>query len=423
MLIVASLARFASFFYYEELAKLPNFEEYSISNISQIAGCIIFFTLSRLALKDNWTRIKMDRLSIIFCFYLLSTTFGVSYIVSIHNTKNTLAVFLIGIMFVCIFFAHDLKKVTALSVFVIILFLSAMITPGLTVQEKFLSVITSIILAFVLYTCSRYSYFYKSEHFVQVKQLEEKNEEINILNHQKGEILAFVAHDLRTPLNNIEALSAMVMEEEKDKPKIEMQMILNATVHAKNIINDLIEVSQEHKTPLKVQNTDITKYLNTITHKWLANSVENKRIEFLSGTKPIFAGINEPKFTRVMDNLIGNALKFSPHESPVQILASSEEELCIIQIKDFGIGIPRDLQHMLFDQFSKAGRPGLRGEKSLGLGLHISKNIITDHCGDLQVCSEENKGTTFTISLPLITVNAPQTSKIIIQQQEQSSLS
>ncbi|MNR44512.1 Sensor protein kinase WalK [compost metagenome] len=70
-------------------------------------------------------------------------------------------------------------------------------------------------------------------------------------------------------------------------------------------------------------------------------------------------------------------------------------------IKDYGIGIPLDMQNYLFDQFSKAGRLGLMGEKSTGLGLHISYKVIEQHQGKLFVDSKENEGTTFTIQLPL----------------------
>lgn len=73
----------------------------------------------------------------------------------------------------------------------------------------------------------------------------------------------------------------------------------------------------------------------------------------------------------------------------------------MIRVKDYGIGIPDHLKNLLFDQFSKAGRQGLKGEKSIGLGLYISKDIVEQHGGTLSLESEENKGSTFTISMPL----------------------
>ncbi len=400
LLSLSSLARLGSMFFYEALTKLANYTEFSISNLTQITGSSIFLIISSTAIrKGNWSVYKMNVLTMVFCFYLLTTTFGVSYIVSLHNTKNTLAVFLIGIMFVGIFFALDLKKITYLSVFVVVLFLVSMITPGLSVQEKFLSVVTSIILALVLYTCGRYSYFFKSEHFIQVEQLQEKNKEINLLNQQKGEILSFVAHDLRAPLNNIESLSAIIIAEQKENPSMAAKMIANAAVHAKHIINDLIEVVREEKAPLETERTNLVPYLQGICAKWMSDGENSRKIEFVCLGKPVFASINTSKFTRVIDNLIGNALKFSPLNCPVTISLLADPMKCEIKIIDCGIGIPETLQQMLFDQFSKAGRPGLRGEKSIGLGLHISKNIIEEHGGMLHFESIENEGTTFTITL------------------------
>jgi signal transduction histidine kinase len=394
--------RIASLFYSEELRQVPNIMEYNISNLTQLTAYFLFIILSTTAIRSkNWTINQRNLLTLAFTLFLLGITFFISYIYSQHNTRNTLTVFLMGVVMVSIFFSLEFKYIAILAVFVVLLFVIGMVVPSLSPIQKLFNVIAGVILAFVLYICSRYSYFFKSQHFIQLRQLEEKNGEINNLNRLKGEILAFVAHDLRTPLNNIEALSGIVIEEDSN-PKPEMQMILSAAVHAKHIINDLIEVVQEDRKPLQVQKTEMISYLERICASWQSNTDQPRRVELSTNVKSIVASINAPKFTRVMDNLIGNGIKFSPPNSQIQISASASKEFCTIRIKDFGIGIPEHLQGMLFDQFSKAGRPGLRGEKSIGLGLHISKQIIEQHGGSLTVESKENEGTAFTISLPVL---------------------
>lgn len=404
MFILSVCVRITSLFFGKELQQLPNISEYNISNLTQLIVYFSFIVLSTLALRSKkWTIDQRNLLTFAFTLFLLGITFFISYIYSQHNTRNTLTVFLIGIVMVSIFFSLEFRYIATLSIFVVVLFIVGMVVPSLSTAQQLLNVIAGVILAFVLYTCSRYSYYFKSQHFIQVKLLEEKNEEINSLNRQKGEILGFVAHDLRTPLNNIEALSAMVIEEEKDNPKPEMQMILNSAVHAKHIINDLIEVVQEEKMPLQVQKTEMISYLERVCGNWQANADRPGKVELSTTENFIFAGINGPKFTRVMDNLIGNGIKFSPPDSRIQISASADNGHCAIKIKDSGIGIPEHLQAMLFDQFSKAGRPGLRGEKSIGLGLHISKHIVEQHGGTLTVESKEHEGTAFTIVIPLQT--------------------
>jgi two-component system sensor histidine kinase VicK len=400
---LSACMRITSLFYGKEFLEVPNIMEYNISNLTQLIVYFFFILLSTVAIRSkNWTINQQNLLTLAFALFLLGITFFISYIYSQHNTRNTLTFFLIGVFMVSIFFSLEFRYIAILAVFVVLLFVIGMVVPSLSPTQQLFNVIAGVILAFVLYTCSRYSYFFKSQHFIQLKQLEEKNEEINNLNRLKGEILAFVAHDLRTPLNNIEALSGIVIEEESSNPKPEMQMILSAAVHAKHIINDLIEVVQEDRKPLQVQKTEMIAYLERVCANWQSNADHPGRVELSTNEKSIVASINGPKFTRVMDNLIGNGIKFSPPDSQIQISASASKELCTIRIKDFGIGIPEHLQGMLFDQFSKAGRPGLRGEKSIGLGLHISRQIIEQHGGKLTVESKENEGTAFTIFIPVL---------------------
>ncbi|MNX90649.1 Sensor protein kinase WalK [compost metagenome] len=226
--------------------------------------------------------------------------------------------------------------------------------------------------------------------------------EVQLLNHQKGEILGFVAHDLRNPLNNIEALTRIALEEDPNKNSMEMQLILTSTRQAKSIINDLIEVAQNDRAPFQLQTTNMIAFMNGICDNWQKNVNKERIINFSPDDPALTAAVNPSKLTRVIDNLIGNGLKFSKPETPINIELSRSADKCIIRITDFGIGIPDNLQEILFDQFSKAGRPGLKGEKSIGLGLHISRQIIERHGGSITVNSKENEGTTFQITIPLV---------------------
>lgn len=342
-----------------------------------------------------------NTITVLFAIFVLTTSFAISYIYSMHNAKNTLTLFLIGVVVVSLFFAMELKFILALSGFVILLFFIGMIVPALTPAQKFLNFIASFVLAFVLYICSRYSYFFKSKYFVQIQQLKEKNDEVQELNRQKSEILGFVAHDLRNPLNNIEALSRILLEDSKMNDTTEAQLILTSSKQAKEIINDLIEVIQVEKIPFELQNTDLVNYINNICQTWQANAEENRKINFISEEKELVSLLNPSKFSRVIDNLIGNGLKFSASTTPIDVEVSKKGFSCLIKVRDYGIGIPENLKNMLFDQFSKAGRAGLKGEKSIGLGLHISRDIVEKHGGTLTIETEENKGSTFIISMPL----------------------
>lgn len=399
---LAATLRIFSVFFFDEMSALPNVDEYNVSNLIQVTGSSLFIIISTVAAKSrSWTVQQRNLLTLIFNIFLLSITFYISYIYSQHNTKNTMTVFLIGIVMVSIFFSLEFKYIVILSFHTLLLFTIGMITPDLNIDQKILNAVAAIILTFVLYLCSRYSYFFKSQHFIQLRQLEEKNEEVQELNRQKSEILGFVAHDLRNPLNNIEALSRIILEENKGEDNPEATLILSSSKQAKDIINDLIEVVQEAKVPFQMVNTNMVEYLSGICMSWQANAEEQRKINFIAHETELLSSVNPSKFSRVIDNLIGNGLKFSETNMPIEVEVLKKDSKCLIRVKDYGIGIPENLKTSLFDQFSKAGRQGLKGERSIGLGLYISKDIVEQHGGTLSLESEVNKGSTFIISMPL----------------------
>jgi two-component system sensor histidine kinase VicK len=400
LLCITLGVRLTSVFYHNELASMPFLPQYNILNWVQITGSSLFLITSKFALQSEyWKTTGRNILVLAFCLFLLTSSFTVSYLFSLENPKNTLTIFLTGVVAVSVFFALEFRYIITISFYVILLFVAAMIIPEISTQQKLLNVIMSGVLAFFLYACSRYGYYFKAEQFVKVKQLEEKNAEVVELNQQKSEILGFVAHDLRNPLNNIEALSRILIEDGKEDT--ELQLILTSTRQAKNIINDLIEVIQQDKSPFLVQPTDLVPFIQGICANWQANVKPGRKINFKTKESKLFANINASKFTRAVDNLIGNGLKFSEADTPIDITLTKKDQSFELSISDHGIGIPDELKTMLFDQFSKAGRTGLNGEKSIGLGLHISKNIIEQHGATLSLESTENQGTTFRISAAL----------------------
>ena len=399
---LASTLRILSVVFSKEMGDLRSFDEYNVSNAIQITAGSLFIIVSTTAIDSTkWTARQRNSLTLLFSMFLLSISFYISYIYSQHNTKNTMTVFLIGIVMVSIFFSLEFKYILMLSLYTILLFIIGMVVPNLDLDQRILNTAAGIIFAFVLYICSRYSYFFKSQHFTQLRQLEEKNDEVQELNRQKSEILSFVAHDLRNPLNNIEALSRIIMEEDEPGERPEAALILTSARQAKDIINDLIEVVQEEKTPFQTVNTNMVEYISGICMSWQANAEAQRKINFIAHETELLSYVNPSKFSRVIDNLIGNGLKFSESSTPIDVEILKKDALCMIRVRDYGIGIPDHLKNLLFDQFSKAGREGLKGEKSIGLGLYISKDIVEQHGGTLSLESEENKGSTFTILMPL----------------------
>ena len=144
---------------------------------------------------------------------------------------------------------------------------------------------------------------------------------------------------------------------------------------------------------------ELDKFVTNIIEVWkIQNSAKN--LVLIARVTPAYVQINHEKFQRVMDNLIGNALKFSKENSKVEVIISKQDSNIFIEVKDQGIGIPKEKLAFIFDPFTKAGRTGLKGEQSTGLGLSIVKQIVEKHDGKIEVESQEGKGSTFRITLP-----------------------
>ncbi|HEX8426807.1 PAS domain-containing sensor histidine kinase [Hymenobacter sp.] len=117
--------------------------------------------------------------------------------------------------------------------------------------------------------------------------------------------------------------------------------------------------------------------------------------------EPVYVNLDVNKFTQVLTNLISNAIKFTPDGGHITVQINSYPNCVRIQVVDDGIGIPEVLQPYLFERFTKARRPGLRGEDTTGLGLMLCKTIVEWHEGSLSVASTEGQGSTFTVEIPL----------------------
>ena len=251
---------------------------------------------------------------------------------------------------------------------------------------------------------SRYFYSYKSSYFRQLVDIREKNVAIEKAGAFKNEILGMVAHDLRNPIAAIETLTMMMeMEEVNNDTRENLEMIKTSCVKARGIIADLLDAANnENINIIETQRTELNYFLKGIINEWKVQKEAKNNIVLISSKSQVFVEINAEKFQRVMDNLITNALKFSKNNNKIEIYLSAKNGKAIIQVRDYGLGIPAEMLPHIFERFSKARRPGIRGEQSTGLGLSISRQIIENHRGTIDVTSEEKKGSTFSIQLPLV---------------------
>jgi signal transduction histidine kinase len=260
----------------------------------------------------------------------------------------------------------------------------------------------SLILLSGFYLISRYFYSYKANYYLQLLEIKEKNLEIERGSEFKSQLLGTVAHDLRNPIAAVETIAMMMEMDEIDAELQEnLDMIKASCVQARTIIDELLESARnQNSTEFITLKTELNEFLQDIIDNWKIQK-GTKNIELISRALPAYAQLNHEKFQRVLDNLVGNALKFSKEKSRVEVILSKTDKQIIIEVKDHGIGIPKDKLPIIFEAFTKAGRTGLKGEQSTGLGLSIVKQIVEKHNGKIEVESEEKKGSVFKIWLPV----------------------
>jgi signal transduction histidine kinase len=230
-------------------------------------------------------------------------------------------------------------------------------------------------------------------------------------NRLKEGILSVVAHDLTSPIANIivinDFLKTNITTPQNDDgesiPYIEM--IDRMCQQSLSIIHDLVDVAELESANINLEKTPIhlpNFIAHAITSQQAKAAQKDITLSFKNLGESIMVNINTDKFTRVIDNLLTNAIKFTPLGGKINIDISKSNTSALIKIEDNGIGIPLHLQELIFDKFTTAGRRGTSGEKSLGLGMSICKKIVTLHQGKIWFESKDNKGTTFFIELPLV---------------------
>ena len=389
----------------EGLTHAQNFPEFNITNWVYIAITPFFILIShhQIGLFNKTKRLNkaFSFTIILFCIYLITGGL-VSSIIATHDPRNSLILYLFAIFVVAIVFLFEYEDTLALTIVTEILFTAALFYCNIDSTEI---IYNQLISAFVLagfFFMSRYAYSFRAMHYLQLNEIKEKNAEIEKASAFKNEVLGMVAHDLRNPIGAIESVTMiMELDELDDDTADNVYMIKASCTKAMSIINDLLEVAKNDSSDvIETQRLELNHLLRNIIEMWKFREHIKNDIILTSNQPEVFADINVEKFQRVIDNLISNAIKFSKETDKVEVNVNQSKTGILIEVKDYGLGIPKEMLPHIFERFSKAGRQGIRGEQSTGLGLSIVRQIVEKHNGKIEVQSEEKKGSTFRISLP-----------------------
>ncbi|UCF70484.1 MAG: HAMP domain-containing protein, partial [candidate division WOR-3 bacterium] len=214
-----------------------------------------------------------------------------------------------------------------------------------------------------------------------------------------GKLAAGVAHEINNPLTSILLNSHLLLERSSDEGNKEnLQLIIDETARCGTIVSGLLEFARQtppEKTPVDI-NKIIESTLLIMETQALVHKVRFVR-EFADGLSDIMVDVNKVK--QVFTNIVMNAMEAMSHGGSLTIRThlSEERDSIEIEFEDTGKGIPDEYLKKIFDPFFST-----KGAKGSGLGLAISYGIIQQHNGRIDVRSEVGKGTSITISLPLL---------------------
>lgn len=233
------------------------------------------------------------------------------------------------------------------------------------------------------------------------KQLLKAKQEAERLARVKEEFLANMSHEIRTPLNSILGFSDQLSVGD-DRNAQYAKAIKRSSDHLLHVVNDILDFSKIESGKMEVEKVPYSPFeiINEI-HEALQPKASEKNISFVFSfeNRNLLLQGDPYRLRQLLLNLAGNAIKFT-EKGVVEISGDYDGKSLFIQVRDTGIGIPKEKLAHIFESFSQADSGITRKYGGTGLGLAISKRLVEIQNGDLNVTSDPGKGSTFTFTIP-----------------------
>ena len=226
------------------------------------------------------------------------------------------------------------------------------------------------------------------------------------IDEERREFVANVSHELRTPLTTMKSYLEALSDGAVDDPGLRDKFLgvtQNETERMIRLVNDLLQLSKldADDSNFNKETTNYIAFLNDIIDRFEMSKTQN--IEFILKLPkgPIYTYLDRDKMTQVIDNIISNAIKYSPDGGTITFKVMKKGNHLVTGIRDQGVGIPKENLTKIFDRFFRVDKARSRKLGGTGLGLAIAKEIVAAHGGEIWADSEWNKGTAIFFTLPL----------------------
>jgi len=235
-------------------------------------------------------------------------------------------------------------------------------------------------------------------------RLKSDNEDIEVDEVRRTDAMAFVAHELRNPLFNIQMAASMLERDPSEDTQRATRLILSSAARLGNVIDDLSDVIRLQANRIEIAPQDVC--LQDVV--MAAADAVQPSLQQRGQTLEIDAPLNPPLFVRgdsvrleqVFGNLLSNACNYSPEGADIMITCRGDAGRALVTVRDTGIGIKRDMLDRIFEPFVRGNSTGPNG---LGIGLTLVRNLVAQHGGQISAHSEgTGRGSTFVVNLPTL---------------------
>ncbi len=250
---------------------------------------------------------------------------------------------------------------------------------------------TSVIIILIL----AFSFYYLIHTILKQKTLDE----------MKSDFTNNITHELKTPIAVAYAANDALLnfDQADDKAQREgyLRICQEQLTRLSNLVEQILSMSMEQRKSIRLQPEEIRleEVLVTLVeqHKLKTNKPADITVDVSPDDMTVYA--DRTHFTNILSNLIDNAIKYSPEEVRIHITCRQSENGTEISVKDNGIGIARDKQKHIFDKFYRVPTGNIHNVKGYGLGLYYVKNVVEKHGGNIEVRSEQGKGSEFKVTI------------------------
>jgi len=291
---------------------------------------------------------------------------------------------------------------------------------GVSRAWAFVALLSGLLLISLIILFNQYLHTRRARHEIQQlleemamlkKSLAENMKKASESDQLKNHILTTMYHELRTPLNGINGFAELLIEEcAIEKHRQMARSILQSGERLLNTLNGILELSDTEllKLDVRLSNFNVHQVIDKLVREKYRDLAEEKGLEFYYQPRKtqIILRSDEEMFKRILDLLVDNAVKFTSRGSiTIEIVEEFKDNrpMVHVRVKDTGIGIPYEMQGLIFASFRQASEGHQRSHDGTGIGLSLAKNLVNILGGNISVESQPGQGSTFTISFPALT--------------------